>query len=72
MCENQVFFDAFCYFINRKEESFMSPHKTLNPSEKKSTQKSESKVSKDLDRLLNNGVSKETPFYDTININKHC
>lgn len=50
----------------------MSPHKTLNPSEKKNVRQEEKKISKDLDQLLNNGVSKETPYYDTINIHKYC
>lgn len=26
----------------------------------------------ELDRLLNNGVSRDTPYYETINIYKYC
>lgn len=50
----------------------MSPHKTMNSNEKKVDHENKKKISKDLDQLLNNGVSKDTPFYDTINIFKYC
>ena len=50
----------------------MSPHRKLNSNDKKITQDQSKKIKTNLEELLNNGVSKETPYYDTINIFKHC
>jgi len=50
----------------------MSPHKTLAPVKKSTTNSTKKSDQENLDKLLNNGVSKETPFYESINIFKHC
>lgn len=50
----------------------MSPHKTLTPVKKSDNHSTKESVQKNLEKLLNNDVSKDTPFYDSINIFKHC
>lgn len=44
---------------------------TQKPSKKQDKSKKLT-VSDELEEMLNNGVSRKTPFYKTINIDKYC